>query len=149
MKKLGGKSIGAVTILHKLVALVWVASVIAVLVLVVPMAHSSAGGAGSVWASVGTLGSVASTSSVVMLLIGLVYGIWTPWGFIRNRWVIAKWVLFLLATGAGGPSISAAVAHSTGAVIALTAVELVALLAAGGIGIFLDRSWRSRRPATQ
>ncbi|MFW5770605.1 MAG: hypothetical protein ACOCX9_04140 [Spirochaetota bacterium] len=35
----------------------------------------------------GALGSV---------LIGIVYGIWTKWGFFRHRWITVKWVLTLV-----------------------------------------------------
>lgn len=27
------------------------------------------------------------------LLVGLVYGIWTRWGFFKHRWLLVKWIL--------------------------------------------------------
>lgn len=29
------------------------------------------------------------------LLTGLIYGIWTHWGFFKHRWVILKWIITL------------------------------------------------------
>ena len=35
------------------------------------------------------------------VVTGLVYGIWTRWGFFKHRWIIIKWALtlFMIATG--------------------------------------------------
>jgi hypothetical protein len=30
------------------------------------------------------------------LLIGIVYGIWTKWGFFKHRWVTVKWILTVM-----------------------------------------------------
>ena len=30
-----------------------------------------------------------------LMLIGLVYGIWTSWGFFKHRWIAVKWVVFM------------------------------------------------------
>lgn len=47
---------------------------------------------------------VVLPASVTTMLEGLVYGIFTTWGFIKHRWIILKWILAILTdviTGAG------------------------------------------------
>ena len=105
-------------------------------------------GSGSVdWGRVSAFQTVASASSVATLIVGLAYGLFTAWGFVRFRWMIAKWALFLIATGFGGPSISAARSRSTSVLIALTAVEIGALMLCGALGVFLEQSRHSGRLA--
>ncbi len=33
-----------------------------------------------------------------LLITGILYSVWTSWGFFRYRWVMVKWVLFVLQT---------------------------------------------------
>lgn len=35
------------------------------------------------------------------VLTGLIYGVWTKWGFFRHRWITVKWLLtaFMVLTG--------------------------------------------------
>jgi hypothetical protein len=33
-----------------------------------------------------------------LLLTGIVYGVWTNWGFFRYRWVTVKWAIFMAQT---------------------------------------------------
>ncbi len=143
MKRLGGAGTDIVTTVHKLVAVVWAAGAVIALVIAAQLAMT-AGATAADWARVALFQGVAAYASVAMLLIGLVYSIWTPWGFFRNRWVIAKWVLFIVATALGGPAMGAAQTHASGVVIALTAGELAALAAAALIGLRLVRQ-RHRR----
>lgn len=147
MKRISGKGIDVVTVVHKLVAVVWVIAALVVLVLVVQVARSSANGVGGTWARIVTFQMIAAWCSVPMLIVGLVYGLATTWGFgiLRHRWLLAKWALFLAATGFGGSSISASRTHSASTAIALTAAELVVLVAAGALGMFLERSRHSHR----
>lgn len=39
--------------------------------------------------------------AIMCLLTGIVYGIWTKWGFFKHRWLIVKWILtiFMIALG--------------------------------------------------
>lgn len=32
------------------------------------------------------------------LIIGIIYGIWTNWGFLKHKWLAAKWVVFVTQT---------------------------------------------------
>lgn len=136
MKRLGDRGTDALTVAHKLVGLAWVVSAVAVLVLVVPALGSSA----AAWGRVSAFQRAGGVASVVTLLFGLVYGLWTVWGFLRNRWVAAKWALYLVAVSTAGYAMPAARARDASLVVALTATQLAAMAAAMGVGVYLERS---------
>jgi hypothetical protein len=142
VKRIEGKGIDIVTRVHALIAVAWIVSAVVVLVLAVQVVLAPSADVGAAWARITVFEDIASASSVAMLLAGLVYGFATTWGFFRNRLVIANWVLFIAATAFGGPSISVTRTHSTAAVIALTAAEIVLLAAAAGVGVTLRRARR-------
>lgn len=146
MKRIAGKGIDGVTVVHKLVGLVWFVSAGAVLLLVVLLPRSGTGSADA-WSRIEMCQLVAAGASVAMLAVSLVYGVATAWGFgiLRHRVLLGKWALFLVATGFGGPSISAGKARSVSGVIALTLAELLCLVCAAAIGVWLERARHSRR----
>lgn len=39
---------------------------------------------------------VLTPAAIVTLITGLIYSIFTKWGFIRHGWIIYKWVITLL-----------------------------------------------------
>ena len=147
MKRLDGKAIDVVTNVHRLVAAAWFAGAIGVVVLVLPLLGALGAVSDVTWTRIAVAQRVASTSSVVILVLDLLYGFATTWGFVRYRWVLAKWVLFLSATAFGGISISAARSRSVGVVLGLTAAELVVLVAALGLGVSFMRRRRAGKLA--
>jgi hypothetical protein len=43
--------------------------------------------------------------AVITLIQGLIYGIFTNWGFFKHKWILCKWILAILVaicTGTGG-----------------------------------------------
>jgi len=48
------------------------------------------------------------------ILIGIIYGVWTKWGFFRHRWITVKWIMTILQALFGtfflGPWLNANVA---------------------------------------
>jgi hypothetical protein len=145
LKRIEGKGIDIVTWVHALVGLAWVSGAIGALVLTALLTFSPAENPAAAWERIAVFQDVASWSSVAMFLVALVYSVATPWGFFKDRGVIVQWVLFLLATATGGPSMSAARAQSTTLVLALTAVEVVVLVAATAVGVHLKLSRRRGR----
>ena len=139
MKRLDGKSVDILTIVHKLVGAVWLVCAIAVLVLVVPLAGGATRDA-TFWSRVVLIQRVAAYCSVATLLVGFVYGFWTNWGFFRYPRVIGKWVLFLAATALNGPTIVYGRSHAATPIIALTVAEIVVLAASMGLGVYLERA---------
>jgi hypothetical protein len=48
---------------------------------------------------------VVLPAAMVCIIQGIIYGIFTKWGFIQFRWVLAKWIMVLLvvlSSGIGG-----------------------------------------------
>lgn len=45
-----------------------------------------------------------------IIITGLIYGIWTKWGFSRQRWLTVKWILTLVMVLVGwivmGPAVT-------------------------------------------
>lgn len=151
MKRLSGRGIDVITLLHRIVAVVWIASAAGALVLSVVVASTPVTARLQVWNWIATLQLVAAYSAFPMLAIGLVYGVATPWGFgvLRHRLILLKWVLLLAAAGFGGPSISAARTHSATVVVWLTALELGALAGAAATGVSLKRLRRADAFSTE
>lgn len=48
--------------------------------------------------------------AILCLLTGVVYGLFTPWGFFKHRWIVVKWILtifmILFGTFYMGPRVS-------------------------------------------
>jgi len=97
MKKSGSTGIDWLKVIHLILVSMWVGGGIS-LVLVFWLAHPSTGdelyGVNLSMKIIddfiiipGALGSV---------FIGIVYGIWTKWGFFRHRWITVKWILTML-----------------------------------------------------
>jgi hypothetical protein len=143
LKRIEGRGIDIITRVHALVGVVWILGAVVSLFLAVQVAIAPGDDLGAAWERIALFQSVASTSSVVMFAVALVYSIATPWGFFKDRGVILNWVLFIAATAFGGPGISATRAHATTLVIALTAAEVVVLVAACVVGVRLRRARRS------
>jgi hypothetical protein len=97
------------------------------------------------WGVVAILTRVASTASVLMLGLGLAYGLFTIWGFTGTRWLIGKWALYLVAVATSGYTISATKQKALAMLLALATVQLVSLAAAMSIGLRLDRARRAGR----
>jgi hypothetical protein len=136
MRRLEGRSIDAVTLVHKLVGVAWVLGAAGSLAVALGAGSSSAV---PEWGTVAALQTLASAMSVLTLLVGVAFSVFTAYGFFRNRLVIVKWLLFFVATGFGGPAISAAGSRSAAMVAVFTGVEIAALLCAGALGIVLER----------
>ncbi|MBE0476692.1 MAG: hypothetical protein IBX62_06335 [Coriobacteriia bacterium] len=136
MRSISDRGTDVLTVAHKLVGASWTLSAIAVLVLAVSAPDPSA----QAWERVAGLQRLGAVASVATLLLGLAYGIWTVWGFLKSAWVAGKWVLFLVAAGTAGYAMRAATAHDSSALVTLTAVQLLALGAAIAVGVFLERS---------
>lgn len=44
---------------------------------------------------------IVRIGAVGTLLVGLIYGFFTNWGFFKHRWVTVKWILFIIQTVMG------------------------------------------------
>lgn len=136
MARIGDKGTDVLTLVHKLVGLAWVIAVAAMLVFVWPGLSSKA----VEWTRLATLARVASTASVATLVLALLYGLASVWGFFGSRWLLAKWALYLVAVSASGYAVRATREETTGTLAALAAVQLVSLLVSMVVGVHLERA---------
>ena len=62
--------------------------------------HGVHGGRGSAPTSVDPVFRVYSVKygAQGIILLGLTYGFFTPWGFFKQRWLTVKWILFTIQT---------------------------------------------------
>jgi hypothetical protein len=131
--RLGNKGTDFLTVAHKLIALAWVVATVALLL----RAGSAEPAPAWEW--------TASAAAVTTLVVGTLYGLLTTYGFVRNRWVTVKWLLTLFALAAGAAAVGGGI--SARLTLACRAAQLAAFVAAGAIGICLERS-RHRSFAT-
>jgi hypothetical protein len=141
LKRAGQRGTDRLTLLHKLVGLVWVVSAAGVLVLTLPGLRDDQ----VAWNLVLSIGRVASVASVLTLVLAIVYGLFTIWGFLGSRWLLAKWALYLVAVAASGYLIRAAREQDATVVVLLAVVQIAALVPAGALGWSLTRARNAGR----
>jgi hypothetical protein len=94
MKKLNAKGLKVLKTLHILFALVWMSGAIAmILITYLADAHTAA----ELYLKNNILLLVDDwmiiVGAITTLIIGIVYGIFTNWGFFKHRWIIVKWIV--------------------------------------------------------
>jgi hypothetical protein len=141
VKRLGDKGLHVLTLVHKGIGVGWALAVSGVIVLgILGLASGQVA-----WGVVAILTRIAATASVLMLVLGLTYGVLTIWGFTGTRWLMAKWALYLVAVATSGYTITATKGRTLSLLLALGVVQLAALAAAMSIGAHLERSRRAGR----
>jgi hypothetical protein len=138
MRRLENRTTDILTTAHKLVGFAWVVSTALVLGLGV---LGRASGAVD-WERVAAYDRIGSMASIATFGFGAAYVLFTSWS-IKNPWVLAKWALYILAVGVSGYAITATHDQDATTLIWLAAVELTALLALMGMGVYLERTRHS------
>ncbi len=46
---------------------------------------------------------------ILAILTGLIYAIWTNWGFFKHRWIVVKWIMTIIQATFGGVVLGAAI----------------------------------------
>lgn len=94
MKKLNTKGLKVLKTLHILFALVWMSGAIA-MILITYLADAST--TAELYLKNNILLLVDDwmiiVGAITTLVIGIVYGIFTNWGFFKHRWIIVKWII--------------------------------------------------------
>ncbi len=96
MKKLSAKGMKALKVVHLLCAIAWFGSAISMNLLRHLVVVKDA--AGMYWMAEILEAidmKILVPGAVGCLLTGIVYGIFTNWGFFKHRWLTVKWVLTL------------------------------------------------------
>lgn len=94
MKKLGSKGLKVLKTLHLIFAMIWTTGAIA-MVLVTFLSKAESGDELHTKYSILLLidNWLIITGAMTSLAIGIVYGIFTNWGFFKHRWIIVKWII--------------------------------------------------------
>jgi hypothetical protein len=122
------RGIDFVTVVHKLVGVAWLVAVILMAFTLTP----------DTWY---VARNIAVGCALATIALGIVYGIWTEYGFARNVWVNAKWILAVII-GAGAvysyrePNLPGA--------FWVFILQFLLFAASIGIGISLERDRHAR-----
>lgn len=112
MKKFGANGMKALKVIHIAFACLWLGGAASTLLL----RSAIVGDAPEVLHQLAISLAIVDDWAIIpgamgCLFTGLVYGIWSNWGFFRHRWITVKWVLtifmILFGTFYMGPRVSA------------------------------------------
>lgn len=102
MKKLGTKATRWLKILHIILVSLFFGGIMSSLVLHFTMEMAAYGQTLELYKNVVTISDyIVRTGAVGTLLVGIIYGFFTNWGFFKHRWVTVKWILFIIQTVVG------------------------------------------------
>lgn len=100
MPKLGRNGLKLLKLVHLFAASCWVGGAVSLLVLNI---HNESAFNGSVLYGINSAAAAVDWWVVVIcgaygcLITGIVYGLFSNWGFFRHRWLIAKWIITVTA----------------------------------------------------
>lgn len=94
MKKLSSKGLKVLKTFHLIFAMIWTTGAIA-MVLITFLSHAQSGDELHMKYSILLLidNWLIITGAMTSLVIGIVYGIFTNWGFFKHRWIVVKWII--------------------------------------------------------
>ncbi|MBO4984913.1 MAG: hypothetical protein J6C87_04635 [Bacteroides sp.] len=118
MKTLNTTGLKVLKVIHLVCAVMWMGGAIGMMVLLFHMPEENAS---EMYATSMALKLIDDYPIILgangCLLTGLLYGIFTKWGFFRHRWLILKWIftLFMILSGTFimGPCVNGNAAHAT------------------------------------
>ena len=96
MKQLSPKNQRWLKGFHSLIACMWVG---AALVLIVKQFFVNPSNSGELYGIASTMDFIDIViiipGAIGVLLSGLIYSVWTNWGWFKHRWIIVKWIICL------------------------------------------------------
>ena len=94
MKKLTGKGLKVLKIIHLLLAFMWIGGALAMILLLLATSPNESYEMYMRSVSLKMIDDwLIIPGAMGMLVSGVIYGIWTHWGFFRHRWITVKWIL--------------------------------------------------------
>ncbi|WP_165043219.1 hypothetical protein [Dysgonomonas sp. ZJ709] len=94
MKKLNPKGLKVLKTLHLIFAMIWTCGAIAMVLITF---LTDAESADELYMKNIILLAIDNwliiTGAMTSLAIGIIYGIFTNWGFFKHRWIIVKWII--------------------------------------------------------
>lgn len=93
MKKLNAQGLKILKSIHLILVMLWTVGVIAMAVLFLMSSHSG-DELYTKYKAIRFIDDVLVVPSATLtILVGIVYGVWTNWGFFKYRWITVKWIL--------------------------------------------------------
>jgi hypothetical protein len=93
MKKFDAKGMKVLKVCHLLLIMMWVVGILAISLLFLLKPESG----DELYMTLKIINfidwSLVIPGALLTILVGLVYGIFTNWGFFRHRWIIVKWIV--------------------------------------------------------
>ncbi len=108
MKKLGPQGIKVLKIVHLFFAVLWIGGAIGLLAILF-LANPTNGDELYMSSRISQIVDdfLVIPGAIGSFFIGIVYGVWTNWGFFKHRWLVVKWIVtvaqILFGTFALGP----------------------------------------------
>ena len=94
MKKLKGNGMKILKIVHLLLSFMWIGGGLSMILLLFTTSPQEAN---EMYMRSLTLKLIDDwliiPGAIGVFLTGIVYGIWTNWGFFKHRWITVKWIL--------------------------------------------------------
>jgi len=103
MKKMTSFQMKVMKIIHLVAASLWLGGIVSVTIVLIGSDTFEAASQAYLFAMSLVLTLELATiipSSLVLLLTGLLFGLFTNWGFLKNRWIAAKWLITILIVAA-------------------------------------------------
>lgn len=94
MKKLGSKGVKILKIIHVLFAILWIGGGIG-LIIVLFSTNPTSGDELYMKSRIIQIidDFLIIPGAMASFFIGIIYGIWTNWGFFKYKWITVKWIL--------------------------------------------------------
>lgn len=111
MKKITGRGMKVLKILHLLLAFMWIGGAFSMMLLFLTTSPQDSHELYMRSLALQLIDDwLIIPGAVGMLISGIVYGVWTNWGFFKYRWIIVKWILtvvmILVGTFLMGPCVN-------------------------------------------
>ena len=97
MKKISGKGNKILKIAHLLFAFMWIGGAISMSVLLLTTSPQESHELYMRSLALKLIDDwLIIPGAICISITGIIYGIWTNWGFFKHRWVVVKWILNIL-----------------------------------------------------
>jgi hypothetical protein len=97
MKKLTGNGIKILKMFHLLFASMWFGGGLSMLLLLITLSPQESYEMYMRSLALQKIDDyIVIPAAIACLITGLIYGIWTNWGFFKHRWITVKWILLII-----------------------------------------------------
>ena len=97
MKKLGSQGVKTLKMFHLFFAILWIGGGMALIIVLFSVNPQSGDELYMKSRIIQIIDDfLIIPGALASFLIGIIYGVWTNWGFFKHRWITVKWILTLI-----------------------------------------------------